>query len=106
MKNDDWIGFDLDGTIAYYESGHTGTIGEPIEPMIARLREHLAAGDCVKIMTARANTPKWIPLIQDWLEAQGLPRLEVTSIKDRQMAILYDDNARQVIRNTGQVVGE
>ena len=67
----------------------------------------------VRIFTARvagdreginARTSKI--LIQDWLEKEcGLPRLEVTNVKDFHMVELYDDRAVQVVFNTGELVG-
>lgn len=104
-EKQDWIGFDLDGTIAHYESWQPdGSIGEPIPSMIQYMKILLSEGAKLKIMTARATEPENIPAIQDWLEAQGLPRLEVTCIKDRYMSQLFDDNAIQVIRNEGNIV--
>ena len=38
MSNGDWVGVDLDGTLAHWD-GWKGVehIGEPIQPMIARV---------------------------------------------------------------------
>ena len=49
-----WYGFDLDGTLAKYD-GWKGIdhIGEPVAPMVDRLRKMHAEGKVVKIMTAR-----------------------------------------------------
>ena len=98
-----WVGFDFDGTLAVE---HTF---EPVEPMVDRLRAYLDQGVEVRILTARGNDPHGphgIKLVKDWLKKQGLPDLQVTSKKDYQMIVLYDDRARQVIQNTGVVVGE
>lgn len=94
-----WVGFDLDGTLA-----HTvGTeIGPPIEAMIQVLREHLGAGIECRVFTARAEWPSQCTLVQDWLEAQGLPRLRVTNVKDQHCFQLWDDRAVSVERNTGR----
>ena len=49
-----WIGVDLDGTLAHYESGQgVGYVGDPIPIMIDRVKRWLAAGKHVKILTAR-----------------------------------------------------
>lgn len=105
-----WIGFDLDGTLATYD-GWKGIehIGEPVAPMVERLKEYITLGIPVKILTARVsggnalNVRTARRVIQDWLEAHGMPRLEVTSVKDYGMVMLFDDRAIAVERNTGAV---
>ena len=97
---------DLDGTLAYYDSWHGEEhIGEPVPLMLQRVKDWLSTGMTVKIFTARAgNGENQIHIIQDWCEAHGLPRLEVTNVKDFQCAQLWDDRAVQVIANTGIAV--
>lgn len=114
MRNENtaWIGVDLDGTLAHYE-GWNGVnhIGEPIAPMVDRVKKWLAAGKTVKIFTARMHghgmavdgggvadvkTP-----IQDWCEKHIGKRLEVTNEKDFGMMELWDDRCVQVESNTG-----
>lgn len=52
----EWIGVDLDGTLAKFtEWQEDGGIGEPIQPMIDRVKDWLKNGQEVRIMTARAN---------------------------------------------------
>jgi hypothetical protein len=53
-----WIGVDLDGTLAHYE-GWKGQehIGEPIAPMVERVKGWLAEGREVRIFTARVYCP-------------------------------------------------
>ena len=99
-----WIGVDLDGTLAHYDSKKFPAIGDPIEPMMKRVREWLSIGIEVRIFTARASNSENIVYIQDWLVANGLPMLKVTNAKDEHMWMLFDDRARQVIYNTGIVV--
>ncbi len=96
-----------------------GRIGEPIEPMVQRVRTWVSRGKTVKIMTARVSAPHmcpgdsaaledaryWTKLIQDWLEQHGLLRLEVTCVKDYGMIELWDDRAVQVEMNTGRRIG-
>lgn len=106
-----WVGFDLDGTLAehgkYLGPGHIGTM---IEPMKEVLLEWIRQGYRVKIMTARMShaesRDEARTIIQDWLEANGLPRLEVTCKKDYKMIRLYDDRAVQVIPNSGVTLEE
>ena len=51
-----WIGVDLDGTMFRYD-GWIGwnVFGEPIEPMVARVRAWIAEGREVRIVTARVG---------------------------------------------------
>jgi hypothetical protein len=51
-----WIGVDLDGTLAHYsEWKGPDSIGEPVPLMLARVKEWLAKGLEVRIVTARAG---------------------------------------------------
>lgn len=98
-----WIGVDLDGTLAFYDSWRGFEhIGEPVPVMMARVRHWLNSGYHVKIFTARASNPeKGIPPVVRWLEKNGLPPLEVTNCKDFGMIELWDDRAVQVVYNSG-----
>jgi len=111
--SDGWIGVDLDGTLAEYLGWGDGKIGKPIPRMMARVKEWLANGNTVKIITARAGPQpdeteriRMIGEIHEWLEKHGLPRLEVTATKDYRMIELWDDRCMQVIPNTGMHVLE
>lgn len=103
-----WIGVDLDSTLAHYEGWNGGEIGQPIAPMMDRVRHWLADGVEVRIMTARAcqreDRELQITRVQDWLEKHGLPRLKVTAEKDFRMICLWDDRAVSVEPNTGRVL--
>lgn len=106
-----WIGVDLDGTLAHYDRwrGHLH-IGEPIKPMIDRVKNWLNHGIEVRIFTARisgeaAEAKEVEQAIHDWLAKQGLPMLRVTCMKDYAMLELWDDRAVQVHMNTGNPVG-
>lgn len=109
--NGPWVGFDLDGTLAlhgkYLGPDHVGIM---IEPMKEILLEWIKQGMRVKIMTARMSHKDTRDqariVIQDWLEANGIPRIEVTCKKDYRMIKLYDDRAVQVIPNTGVTLEE
>lgn len=109
-----WIGVDLDGTLAMYEGFiHSTHIGEPIIPMVERIKEWIHNGVKVKIFTARV-APIYVNLdgtgydiiavtaaIQDWTERHIGHRLEVTCMKDFYMVELWDDRAVRVKANTG-----
>ena len=102
----------MDGTLAHYD-GFKGVdhIGEPIAPMVERVKRWLAAGREVKIFTARMHghgaalvgggvadvkTP-----IQEWCRRHLGCVLEVTNAKDFGMVELWDDRCVQVEANTG-----
>jgi len=98
-----WIGVDLDGTLAHYDGWYgPAYIGEPIPSMLQRVKSWLDEGVEVRIFTARASVPEYIPFVTKWLEKQGLPALEVTNIKDFAMICLWDDRCVQVETNSGE----
>ena len=114
-----WIGVDLDATLATYD-GWRGAdhIGEPVERMIRRVKDWIAQGYEVRIVTARVGRPdptrvsntqekieKMRTLIQDWCEVHIGSRLIVTNEKDYAMIELYDDRCVQVEANTGKLIG-
>lgn len=106
-----WIGVDLDGTLAYYDGWHGPEhIGAPVPAMLERVKGWLRDRPEVeiRIFTARIcrDREAMTALIQDWLEAHGLPRLNVTNVKDFEMLELWDDRAVQVLPNTGEPVIE
>ena len=122
MKNTPWIGVDLDGTLA--EQGGSGNlfeskfgfrqkIGAMIPLMKERIEGWLAKEIEVRIFTARVAGDRLgvspednMLFIQDYLEHNGLPRLQVTAVKDFFMLELYDDRAVQVEFNTGRLLGQ
>lgn len=115
-----WIGVDLDGTLAHYTGWNGGAIGKPVAPMLERVAGWIAQGLDVRIFTARvaaSGLTKWNGeidsaefaneqrrLIQDWTERHLGVRLPVTAVKDFRMRELWDDRARQVVANSGEVV--
>ena len=100
-----WIGVDLDGTLAYYEGWDGGSIGEPIEPMVRRVKKWLKEGKKVKIFTARMHLDDGSQerAIKDWCAEHIGQELEVTCCKDYAMMELWDDRVRQVEKNTGKI---
>jgi hypothetical protein len=102
-----WIGVDLDGTLAYYdERSSIEEVGLAIPDMLALVKKMINNNIRVKIFTARATDPEQLPLIRKWLKSNGLPELEITTIKDFYMQRLYDDRCVQVERNTGRLINE
>lgn len=105
VEPEGWIGVDLDGTLAEYR-GWKGPkhIGKPIASMMARVKDWQGKGYTVKILTARASVPEFIPPIAKWLAKHGLEGMEITNSKDMDMIELWDDRCVQVIFNTGMPV--
>jgi hypothetical protein len=112
----EWIGVDLDGTLAVYEPGGYAKygpahIGPPVPLMVKRVKAWVAAGKLVKIVTARVYTDGTPARNDDaitardavsyWLiEHLGFP-LPVTCMKDYDMIELWDDRAVGVVPNMG-----
>lgn len=116
MSAGGWIGVDLDGTLAYYDKWRgVDHIGPPIPAMLERVKAWLSDGVTVKIFTARVHGHGQPDLlggkvdalmpIYEWCEKYIGQRLEVTNVKDFGMVELWDDRCRQVVVNTGEVVG-
>lgn len=105
MTDKAWVGFDLDGTIAEFNSGvGISKIGKPIPSMIEYIQTYLAMGFKVKIVTARAALPDQIPMIKAWCKEHIGEELEVTDRKDFDMYRLYDDRAVTVKFNRGFIL--
>jgi hypothetical protein len=105
VKAKGWIGVDLDGTLALYD-GWKGPdhIGEPIAPMLNRVKRWLAEGRDVRIFTARASIQEQVGPVFDWSLKHLGRRLPVTCMKDIYMLELWDDRAVSVETNTGLVI--
>lgn len=112
--NSKWYGFDIDGTIAD-NSAHTfgmGKIGKPIKPMCDLMKKLHAEGRRVKIFTARlsdvgsdhSSQQAVKEHIWKWCDENLGFRPEITDRKDYKMECLYDDRAKQVVRNTGECI--
>lgn len=110
MSSKGWIGVDLDGTLAKYESGQgVAFVGEPVPKMIERVKRWLADGKTVKILTARTcgawgeeDRLEQVQMVQEWCAEHIGQVLEVTSVKDFAMVELWDDRAVTVEKNTGR----
>lgn len=130
--HDGWIAVDFDGTLAEYH-GWTGPadLGKPILPMVELVKLWLKQGREIRIFTARCwpitepisperdlisflgtgrqhsalSAVVAIEAIRAWCKEHLGQVLTVTCIKDLDMLELYDDRARQVVSNTGRVLG-
>jgi len=105
-SNRGWIGVDLDGTLAVYDTWKgMDHIGDAVPAMLLRVRKWLANGRRVKIYTARVSGPDFdVSVIHRWLARYDLPPLEVTNVKDFKMIECWDDRSVQVEPNTGRRV--
>lgn len=111
--NEGWWGFDLDGTLAKYDTWRgIEHIGEPIAPMVAILKQKLDEGHECRIFTARVfdgdgrDVANVVAVIEAWcLEHIGRV-LPVTCTKDFDMEALFDDRCIQVVPNAGYLVQE
>lgn len=109
-----WVGFDLDGTLAVHgEWRGPRYIGDPIMPMVERAKAYIANGTDIRIVTARVggsmsdhDRSEVMFAIDNWCKQHLGRTVRITASKDYQMLYLYDDRCRQVIPNTGIVVGE
>jgi len=106
-----WVGVDLDGTLAYYNSGDgVDKIGPPIEKMVSFVKRMLDEGVEVRIMTARVGSENEAAnevqreMITRWTANILGQALTVTCKKDPGMIVLYDDRAIQVVSNMGEIV--
>jgi hypothetical protein len=103
-----WIGVDLDSTLAIYTGWMGETeIGDPIWPMVYRVRGWIEQGYDVRIFTARvAEDPSGIiaAAIQNWCVRNIGYSLPVTCKKDWNLIEYWDDRAVQVEENTGEPV--
>ena len=108
--NNGWIGVDLDGTLAVHGDWHGPThVGEPVPLMLERVKNWLAQGFEVRIMTARVASTSQMreearAAITEWCVKHIGVALAVTSEKDYDMIELWDDRCVPVEFNTGLIV--
>jgi len=109
-----WIGVDFDGTMAKYD-GWQGKdqMGAPIKPMVDRVKQWLAEGKEVRIVTARVGEnlssmerKAAKESIKAWCLEHVGQELPVTCKKDFAMIELWDDRCVQVIPNSGMPAAE
>jgi hypothetical protein len=117
-----WEGVDLDGTLAYHDTeggDWDGAIGAPIPLMLARVKAWIAEGTEVRIFTARVSPiamdglpadPARMALLRkkigDWTELHCGKRLTTTCCKDHDVNRIWDDRARHVLRDVGEIGGK
>lgn len=101
-----WYGVDFDGTLSTYDYWRgIDHVGEPIWPMIRRVRQWLDEGKEVRIFTARCAGPEDCkPAIEAFCLKYIGEVLPITNIKDFGLIKLYDDRAVGVEFNTGRLL--
>lgn len=115
LQSEEWIGVDLDGTLAQYDSFQGLLhIGDPVPEMVLRVKRWLAEGRRVKVFTARVgklspanleagtDVEEVRTFIMQWCSAHVGNALEVTNEKDFGMVELWDDRAVRVMKNQGK----
>ena len=113
-ENKKWIGVDLDGTLAEYDSWiGPENIGKPIGKMVDRVERWIDEGKTVKILTARVahafgkeEAKKSRKYIREWLIdvfGEDGEKIEITCVKDQKMEELWDDRAISIKKNTGEI---
>jgi hypothetical protein len=111
------IGCDFDGTLAQYDHYRGDELGDPVEKMVAELKQALTEGAEVWIFTARVgpgdasleaglSATKAIIGIAEWSQAHLGQLLPITAIKSHRFTEIWDDRGKEVIRNTGVFVSE
>lgn len=97
-----WIGVDLDGTLAKTGGLDDTVIGEPIAPMVQRVRQWINEGKTVKIFTSRVyNNPQQVDIIKAWCLKHIGHTLDVTACKEPELVEFWDDRAVRVVKNKG-----
>ena len=108
MKTE-WIGVDLDGTLAYDDGleHDPGYIGEPIFMMVNNVKQWISEGKTVKIFTSRVDGHRNKKLekkaIKEWCRVNIGSELKVTCKKDHNCIAIYDNIAHSVAFNKGSI---
>jgi hypothetical protein len=118
-KENGWIGVDFDGTLATAPGDldfDGAEVGDPIWEMVNRVKALIEEGQPVRIFTARVwtdGTPerdviadKNRKAIEDWCRDFIGQVLPITCEKDHELLSIWDDRARQVSRDTGNLAAD
>lgn len=105
--NGNWLGVDLDGTLAQYHGWVSEEhIGEPVVSIVAALNARRAAGWKIVIFTARVSgdseeAQRAEVAIWKWLDFYNIKVEGITCTKHKHFAEFWDDRARRVVFNKG-----
>jgi hypothetical protein len=104
-------GVDFDGVLATKTHDFTpGSVGEPIWPMINRVKQWLTDGENVKIFTARCSIEDQnekdasLEAIRNFCRQHIGQELDITCTKSIFMTEYWDDRAVHVEPNTGRIL--
>lgn len=78
------LAVDLDGTLAEKQHPFNPyTVGEPVPPVMDRLKQELASGRRAVLFTARASShdPGMVRAVREWLQKHGLEGMQITCVK-------------------------
>ncbi|MCM3901740.1 MAG: hypothetical protein ND866_08540 [Pyrinomonadaceae bacterium] len=109
----EWIGVDLDETLATVDASDPDVVGPPIPAMVQRVKRWWQEGRGVRIVTARAARPSFDKLfhraektqIEQWCVTHLGQVLPIQAHKDYSMIELWDDRVVQVEPNTVRPIG-
>lgn len=113
VKHKDVYAVDLDKTLAIYHKW-SDSVGEPIMPMVNRVKKMLAEGKSVVIFTARVAEESGFTeeeiaeqrrIIRAWCVKHIGQELPVTAVKSRHFVQFWDDRAVGVVPNEGLIIG-
>lgn len=100
-----WIGVGLDGTLARSSPlDRPDAIGEPLPPMLRRVRHWIRSGRTVRIVTPRAGDAMQEQHIRRWCQRHRLPELAITNQIDDAMIALWDARSVGVLPDLGYPV--
>lgn len=123
FRNEGWVGFDFDRTLAVYHHHMYPALGDPIPGIVDLAKRILGHGYEIRLVTARVcdvllyryeqgdRSPEVIrdqeqrKSLGEWLFSVFGMVITVTNRKDFKMICLYDDRAKEVVPNTGALVG-
>jgi hypothetical protein len=107
MSDKDWIGVELDGTLATEVSYQDALgIGQPVAMMVKRVKWWLDEGKDVRIITARVEgitSPAVTAGIRDWCIRNLGKILPIVSGIDEGTTEFWSARAVQVVKNTGRI---
>lgn len=104
-KQEGFIGVDFDCVLAEYtEYKGPEDMGDPIQPMVDRVKSWIKSGKDVRIFSARGKDS--YPAMRRWMTKHLGVILPITNIKEPTMYAFYDDRAIGMEPNTGEPYSE
>ena len=93
----------LDGTLSHQseDASAEDKIGDPVKPMLERVRKWIADGKSVMVFTARAETAGGMLAVRFWLDAHDLQTVGVTDKITRDADEIWSCRAVGIMLNKG-----